>query len=94
MILLDATRRWSCPNCKLEQVTHEAKPHTRFHTCVGLNGLTAPMIEAGVKCEVRAVEREDYIGDEHTGRFMSVVTERNDGQDVAVFAPVAVARIG
>ena len=47
------------------------------------------MLEAGVRAEVRAVEREDYIGDEHTGRYMAVVTERNDGQDVAVFAPAA-----
>ena len=72
-----------------------AEPHTRFHTCLGLNGLTAPMIRAGIKAEIRAVEREDYIGTEDVqtdaaGRpIMAVVTERDDGQDVTVFAPTA-----
>lgn len=83
-------RQWACPNCKLTEITHEARPHTRFHACPGLNGLTAPMIPAGEKVKVTAVERGDYIGSERAGRYMAVNTERPDGSnDVAVFAPLA-----
>jgi hypothetical protein len=62
-----------------------------------LRGLTAPMVLAGTKAKVEIHEREDYIGSDkvqlHEGRpVMSVVTTRDDGQDVAVFAPVATAR--
>lgn len=97
MVLLQPTQRWVCPNCSLEQVTHESRPHSRFHQCPGLNGLTAPMVPAGTKAKVTAHEREDYIGNDqvqlHEGRpVMSVVTERDDGQDVVVFAPTATAR--
>lgn len=95
-VLLDNTRRWYCPNCKAEDVTHEARPHTRFHTCPGLRGLTAPFIPAGTRAEVVAVEREDYLGSEKAqtdaaGRpVMAVVTRREDGSnDVAVLAPAA-----
>ena len=98
-LLLDTTRRWYCPNCPLEEVTHEARPHTRFHACPGLRGLTAPMLPAGTKAKVEAKEREDYIGtekvrlDPERGRpVMSVVTTRDDGTDAIVFAPTATAR--
>jgi hypothetical protein len=52
------------------------------------------MVLAGIKADVRTVEREDYIGGDlvqvHEGRpIMAVVTEREDGQDVTVFAPTA-----
>jgi len=56
------------------------------------------MVPAGTRCKVEAREREDYIGNEQVqtdinGRpVMSVVTTRDDGQDVAVFAPTATAR--
>lgn len=95
-ILTVPVRHWACPNCSFTDVTHEAQPHTRYHACVGLKGLTAPMIPAGTKVRVSAVEREDYIGTEQVqtdieGRpVMAVVTEREDGSnDVAVFAPTA-----
>jgi len=95
--ILTPTQRWTCPNCPLEEVTHEARPHSRFHACKGLHGLTAPMVPAGTKCKVEVKEREDYIGTDvvrlHEGRpVMSVVTTRDNGQDVAVFAPAATAR--
>lgn len=94
MTLVTPVTRWTCPNCSTEDVTSEARPHTRYHACPGLNGLVAPMVPAGTKAEVRAVEREDYIGTErvqlHDGRpVMAVVTTRDNGQDVAVFAPTA-----
>ena len=96
--LLTPERRWYCPNCKVTSLTHEARPHAQFHTCLGLRGLTAPLIQLGVRAEVTLVEREDYIGedkvqlDPELGRpVMAVVTQRDDGQDTAVFAPTATA---
>ncbi len=88
-------QRWSCPNCTAEEVTRQVEPHTRFHACRGLRGLTAPMVPTGTRCKVVAHEREDYIGDEDVqydgnGRpVMSVETVREDGNDLAVFAPTA-----
>jgi hypothetical protein len=97
-MLLTAVRRWTCPNCTFEDVTTEAEPHSRFHTCRGLKGLSAPMVPAGTRCKVEAREREDYVGSELVqtdgeGRpVMSIVTERWDGSnDVAVLAPCATA---
>jgi hypothetical protein len=93
--ILDAEQRWECPNCTATDVTHEAQPHTRFHACRGLKGLTAPFVPAGTRCKVEAVEREDYIGDEvvtYDGEkrpIMRVETTRDEGNDVAVFAPLA-----
>jgi hypothetical protein len=95
MTIITPTRHWACPNCTFEDVTHEVQPHSRFHRCKGLAGLLAPMVPAGTRADVRAVEREDYIGDETpqlapNGRpVMAVVTERDDGQDAAVFAGLA-----
>lgn len=92
---LAAERRWDCPNCDLTDVTHETAPHSRFHACPGLAGLTAPMVPAGTSCKVEAVERGDYVRGElvqtdGNGRpVMSVVTTRDDGTDVAVYAPTA-----
>lgn len=92
--LLRPDHHWACPNCKQTAVTHEVRPHSQFHFCQGLNGLYAPMVPAGTKARVTAVEREDYIGHEQAGPTMAVKTERQDGSnDVAVFAPVATARV-
>lgn len=99
--LLDVpVTRWECPNCDLKQATKEARPHTRFHACAGLAGLTAPMVREGERVKVTAREREDYIGAEDVqydtdGRPVAqVVTERPDGStDVIVFAPTAHSRI-
>lgn len=90
MTLILPIRRWYCPNCTATGVTREAKSPIRYHDCPGLHGLSAPMVLEGTKVKVTAHEREDYIGSEQAGRFMSVVTERADGSnDVAVFAPSA-----
>lgn len=96
-VLLLAVRRWECPNCATTDST-PATTQNRFHTCPGLRGLTAPLVPAGTKAKVTAHEREDYIGNEKVqldanGRpVMSVVTTRDNGQDVTVFAPTASAR--
>jgi len=97
--ILNSERRWECPNCTATDVTHEAQPHSRFHSCRGLKGLTAPMVPAGTRCKVEAVEREDYVGKETVtldgeGRpVMRVETTREDGNDVAVFAACATANM-
>lgn len=95
---LTPEHRWVCPNCTQTDVTHEARPHTRFHACRGLRGLTAPMVPAGSDCKVEAVERGDWVGRELVtadgeGRpVMSIVTTRADGSnDCAVLAPCATA---
>ena len=91
--------RWVCPNCAATDVTHEASPHTRVHACRGLRGLTAPMVLAGTRCKVQALQRQDYInGDmvqyDGEGRpVMSIVTTRDDGTDCAVLAPCATATV-
>jgi hypothetical protein len=93
--LLQPEQRWECPNCEARDVTHEARPHTRMHTCRGLKGLTAPMVPAGTRCKVEAKEREDYVGDEIVtydgeGRpTMAVEVTRDDGNDLAVFPGTA-----
>jgi hypothetical protein len=54
-----------------------------------------PFVAAGVKAKVEAVERGDYVRDEvvttdDEGRpWMAAVTTRDDGQDCAVYAPMA-----
>jgi hypothetical protein len=89
--------QWECPNCTATART-PGDVQNRFHACPGLSGLTAPMVRAGTRCKVEAVEREDYVGQEDVqldgnGRpVMSVVTTRDDGQDCTVFAPTAYAR--
>ena len=95
---LASETRWECVNCDLTEVTHEAQPHTRFHTCRGLRGLTAPMVPAGTRCKVEALERQDYINgdlvqtDDEGRPVMSIITTRDDGTDVAVLAPCATAK--
>ena len=93
--ILDPVRNWYCPNCGLHDQTREAQPHTRFHACPKLRGLTAPMLPEGVAAKVEARDREDYVGNEmvqtdENGRpVMSVVTTRDEGTDAIVFAPTA-----
>lgn len=95
--ILRPFQRWYCPNCRKEDVTHEAAPHTRYHVCPKLSYLTAPMLPTGTKAKIEANEREDYIGKELVrlnadGRpVMNIVTTRDDGQDCTVFAPAATA---
>lgn len=97
VLLAPRVQRWECPNCTTTDVTTEQRPHTRMHPCPGLKGLTAPMVPAGTRAKVEAVERGDYVGGELVqtdgeGRpWMAVVTTRDDGQDCTVLAPTATA---
>lgn len=92
--ILSRENRWECPNCDLKDVTYELEAHSRFHSCSGLKGLTAPMVPEGTSCRVYANEREDYVGEDTVqtdgdGRpIMSIITEREDGQDCTVLAPM------
>lgn len=92
---LDVSTRWDCPNCDHTRVTNTATQHTVVHRCVGLGQLIAPLVRAGTRCRVVAVEREDYVGRERVqsneaGRpIMSIVTIRDDGQDCRILAPTA-----
>lgn len=102
-ILQPPVRRWECKHCNIKDVTRESRPHTRFHSCPGLGGITAPMTEESMrgKLEVRVQVREDYVGKEvvhkdEDGRPISAVeTHYADGRnDVAVLAPMARASGG
>lgn len=97
-MILDPVQRWYCPNCPTEAVkpARYSSPGdvvVEFHHCPALHGLTAPLLLAGTKAKVEAVEREDYVGSEivqtdDTGRpVMAVHTTRDDGEDTIVFAP-------
>lgn len=97
--ILNCAHKWECPNCEVKQVTYNSEPHTRFHACKGLKGLTAPMVPEGTRCKVEAVEREDYVGGAtatHDGEgraVMAVEVTRDDGNDVAAFADCASVRL-
>lgn len=99
MTLVVPITRWACPNCGAEDMTREARPHTRFHVCPRLRGLTAPMVQAGTKAKVEAVGRDDYVGRQIVQRdaegtpVMAIVTTRDDGQDRVVLAPTAVNKV-
>lgn len=91
---------WHCPNCPQTAVSRETEPHTKFHSCPGLRGLTAPMVREGDDVRVEALEREDYVGAEDVQRDVdgrpvsAVVTTYADGRnDCVVFAPTAHAAI-
>lgn len=95
--LLNAERRWECPNCAHTRVTVAADRHVVIHRCPGLSGLTAPLVPAGTDCRVVRQDREDFLGrdvpqvDDEGRPAMSVVTEYADGrQDCTVLAPLAV----
>jgi hypothetical protein len=97
--ILTREHRWECPSCDLTDVTRTPGPHSRFHNCAGLAGMSVPMVPAGTRAVHRAVEREDYIGAENIqtdadGRpIMAVRTVRDDGEDCTVYAPTATAHL-
>ena len=103
--LFETRRGWHCPNCgrsdetRNDPVVPVGGGSTRLHSCPSLRGVLAPMLPDGVAAKVELREREDYVGremvfldPERRRPVMSVVTTRDDGQDVVVFAPTAYAR--
>lgn len=96
--LLKASQAWECPNCDTTETTPALPPNaSRFHTCAGLHGLTAPLIRAGTRCKVEAEERQEYLGSEVQARgddgrqYMAVRTTADDHDDLLVFAGLAQA---
>lgn len=98
-LLTPVHQLWTCARCTTRARTTGPEPKTPFHACRGTRGVTLPLVPEGVRADVRVVEREDYVGREMVqtdgeGRpVMAVVTERDDGQDCAVLAPCATARV-
>lgn len=95
VILQPRRQQWECPNCDVTSVSQDSRPHSQMHPCRGLKGLIAPLVPAGTKCKVVAVEREDYVKRELVqtdgeGRpIMAIVTVRDNGQDCVALAPTA-----
>jgi hypothetical protein len=99
-MLITRSSKWVCPNCAIEHTpVPGARPQGVLHRCPGLLGIEAPLVESGVKVSVRAIEREDYIGDEKVvydaaGRpIMAVISEREHGSDLVINAPLATGSI-
>lgn len=84
---------WECRACPAGARTVDDK--IPMHLCPGGPGILIPLTRVGERVKVEVIEREDFIGGDHVqtdarGRpVMAVVTTRDDGQDVQVFAPTA-----
>lgn len=88
---------WYCPECKLEaQSTQRGMP---LHSCPQLQGVMAPMVKQGVKARLKVNFREDFVKKDlvttdANGRVvMSITTQRDDGEDLLVHSPCAVASL-
>jgi hypothetical protein len=96
-ILQPPVIEWECSMCPAQDVTREARPHTRFHNCPAVGGALLPMTVKGAGARVVLREREDYIGTEQVQMInerpvMSAVTEHADGRvDASVYVPTATA---
>lgn len=72
--ILNPRKEWECNSCGIQDVTNEARPHTRMHECGANGGLSLPLVEkarereaGGLlrrKARVKPVVREDYVGKE------------------------------
>jgi len=104
-----APRRLVCPNgcgaVALDLFDHERHVPAgggaaTMHSCRALGSLDVPMVPEGIAFEGRALEREDYVGDEDVqvdgnGRpVMAYEITRDNGTDRAVFAPRAHREVG
>jgi hypothetical protein len=108
VILHAPEQHWECPSCGVQHVTREARPHTPMHRCGKHAGLDMPFARVYGSAQQlrrgeaahRVVERGDYLnGDRGVPMVggvavMVVQTERNEGYDCHVFAPVASVRAG
>ena len=99
--ILGATQEWECPakHCTRRARTLKPGASAPSHQCPQMRGLVVPFVRKGTRAEMRAVERQDYIGadlvqTDGNGRpVMAVETVRDEGRDVAVYAPVAQAAL-
>lgn len=66
-----------------------------MHPCKGLTLMVVPLVRAGTRAETRLIPREDYVGHDDVQRdaegavWMAAKTVRDDGEDLAVYAPCA-----
>lgn len=88
---------WQCPSCGQEKQVAGVYGKV-VHRCPKLGGLVTPYVRKGVSAKHEARLREDYengdlVQRDDAGRpVMSIVTTRDNGQDVRVFAPTATAK--
>jgi hypothetical protein len=93
--LMNPEQHWVCPNCTFTDVTFQAGPVSRFHSCKGMALMSMPMVLEGTHAKVELQEREDWVGDDMVqtdaeGKpWMAAVVTRDDGQDRAVYAATA-----
>jgi hypothetical protein len=93
--ILTNVTHWYCPACHATSTTTRAGIHVQGHVCPKMGMLSVPMVRAGLRAKVERTEREDYIGRENVrldaeGRpTMNVTVTRDEGTDVAVYAPTA-----
>lgn len=86
---------WECLGCGHVDRTREAAVHTRMHPCRVAGGMTVPMVVAGTRGKLVLHERDDYVGTEDVqvsgdGKvYMSAEIVRDEGNDLAVYAPTA-----
>jgi len=99
-LIIPEPQGWDCPNCTVTDVTPPLPPgQSRYHQCAGLHGLSAPLVRAGTRAKVEAVEREDYLNGDEQARgddgkpYMAVRVTRDDGEDLTVNAGLASARL-
>jgi hypothetical protein len=92
--MIDA-RGWECTRCDATLATLPGRIGAPMHPCGGAGGMTIPFIPAGTKGHTRLIEREDYVGGEQVQRdadgrvYMAAVTETDEGEHRAVYAPLA-----
>jgi hypothetical protein len=91
-ILSNPDKHWYCPECAREHVTKLSEPHTPLHQCPKLRGAWVPFVEEGIKARLKVNYREDYLKgniatmDGDGNAIQSVQTQRDDGEDCAIFA--------
>lgn len=101
-VLLAPSQAYTCQFCWYAEeappvAVRPGETAQRFHPCPAQGGLTTPLKPAGVRCRVRAVDRDDYVGREIVQRGrdgqqpMAFVTDRDDGNDCVALAPMATA---
>lgn len=88
-------REWRCPGCSFVLTVDKPASVTPYHPCPMAGGLKVPMVAAGVRAKLTVVERGDWVGgdtvtlDDSGRAVQAVLTERDDGMDCTVYAPLA-----
>lgn len=92
----EVRRGWVCTRCDRTVATLPGQPGMPMHDCAGAGGMAIPYIPDGARGATRLIEREDYaagaqVQESTDGRvYMAAVTETDEGEHRAVYAPLAV----